>query len=295
MPRPPVRPPQLAGRVFRGSAVVRAGLLTRSQLRTSAWRRVFPDVHACTTARIDHAVRALAVSRLLLPGAVVSGRRAAVLWGVDLADADDDVTCTVAAPVRAGAVAGVALTRRDLRTEETTTRRGTRVTTPLRTVLDLARTRPLDDAVVDVDRFLRSGLVDLGSAREAAGTLTGRDCRHVRRVLALSDGLAESPQETRLRLLLLRSGLPRPVAQHVVRDGPRFVARVDLAWPGQRIAVEYDGAWHADPAQLRADRARLNRLTAAGWRVVFVTAADLHRPEVLLARLRALLASPRPA
>ncbi|MGY1713726.1 hypothetical protein ACI78R_04665 [Geodermatophilus sp. SYSU D01106] len=295
MSRPPARPTQLVGRVFRGSAVVRAGLLTRSQLRSSAWRRLFPDVYACTTAQVDHAVRVLAVSRLLLPGAVVSGRSAAVLWGVALAEAADDVTCTVTPSVRAGEVPGIVLTRRHLRADETATRRGTRVTTPLRTALDLARTRPLEDAVVDVDRFLRTGLLDLASLREAATALTGRDCRHVRNVLALADGLAESPQETRLRLLLLRSGLPRPVAQHVVRDGTRFVARVDLAWPDRRIAVEYDGLWHADPVQFRADRQRLNRLTAAGWLVVFVTAADLRDPAQLLTRLRTLLAAPRSA
>jgi very-short-patch-repair endonuclease len=72
-------------------------------------------------------------------------------------------------------------------------------------------------------------------------------------------------------------------------DGPTFVARVDFAWVAQRLALEYDGLWHAEPGQFRRDRDRLNRLTAAGWRVVFVTAADLHRPELLLARLRAAL------
>ncbi len=197
------------------------------------------------------------------------------------------------AACRAGAVPGIVLDRRALRDGETTTRRGAPVTTPLRTALDLARARPVGDAVADVDRFLRSGLVDLPSVRMAAAGLTGRDCRYVRRVVELADGLAESPQETRLRLLLRGSGLPATVAQFVVRDGARFVARVDLAWPGQRVAVEYDGLWHADPAQFRADRERLNRITAAGWRVVFVTAADLRRPEALLTRLRALLASPR--
>jgi very-short-patch-repair endonuclease len=292
VPRSPARPPELVGRVFRGSVVVRAGLLTPAQLRTSAWRRLFPDVYACTTADVDHGLRALAVSRLLLPGAVVSGRSAAVLWGVDLADRDDDVVLTVPVSCRAGTSTGIALTRRALPRDQVTVRRGTRITTPVRTALDLARRRPLEDAVADLDRFVRSGPVDLASVRAAAAVLSGRDCRHVRRVTEVADGLAESPQETRLRLLLRRSGLPEPVAQHVVRDGSGFVARVDLAWPDRRLAVEYDGAWHGDPAQFRADRQRLNRLTSAGWRVVFVTAADLRHPDALIARLRRLLAAP---
>jgi very-short-patch-repair endonuclease len=73
-----------------------------------------------------------------------------------------------------------------------------------------------------------------------------------------------------------------------VVDG-RFVARVDFAWPEHKLALEYDGLWHAEPGQFAKDRRRLNRLQAAGWRVVFVTAADLHDPERLLARIAAAL------
>ena len=66
-------------------------------------------------------------------------------------------------------------------------------------------------------------------------------------------------------------------------------ARLDFAYPGLRLAVEYDGAWHAAPGGLARDRRRLNRLTAAGWRVVFVTADDLHRPEELVRRIATAL------
>jgi very-short-patch-repair endonuclease len=57
------------------------------------------------------------------------------------------------------------------------------------------------------------------------------------------------------------------------------------------VALEYDGHWHAEPGQFARDRARLNRLTAAGWRVVFVTAADLRRPDLLVARIAEALTS----
>ena len=93
-----------------------------------------------------------------------------------------------------------------------------------------------------------------------------------------------------MRLLLGRSPLPAPIAQFRVRDGPRFVARVDFGWPAQRVALEYDGLWHAEPGRFARDRQRLNRLQAAGWRVVFATAADLHGPGPLLARIAAALA-----
>jgi G:T-mismatch repair DNA endonuclease (very short patch repair protein) len=106
----------------------------------------------------------------------------------------------------------------------------------------------------------------------------------------LADGLAESPQESRLRLLLHRAGLPAPIAQFRIFDDGGFLARVDFAYPELRLAIEYDGLWHAEPGQFAKDRRRLNRLSAAGWRVIFVTAADLRHPDRLIARLAAELA-----
>ena len=67
------------------------------------------------------------------------------------------------------------------------------------------------------------------------------------------------------------------------------MARVDSAWPERRVAVEYDGVWHGQ--NVGRDRRRLNELTAAGWTVVFVTAADLADPVALVARIGAVLAA----
>jgi very-short-patch-repair endonuclease len=273
---------------------VRSGLLTRHQLHSSAWQRLFPDVYACADLTVTHELRTAAVARLLAPGAIATGRSAAVLWDVGLAEATDDVEVTLPPAVRAGHVPGVRVTRRALSGADTTVRRGIPVTIPLRTALDLGRIQPLDDAVIALDRFLAPGLVFTEELRTAAAAATGRDCRRIRRAASLADGLAESPQETRVRLLLHRSSMPDPVAQFRVRDDRgRHVARVDFAWPEHRLALEYDGVWHGEPGQFRRDRERLNRLTAAGWRVIFVTAADLRNPEALLARIANALAAPR--
>jgi hypothetical protein len=279
--------------VFRGSAVVRSGRLTRAQLRSSAWRRLFPDVYACSSIRVDHRLRARAAVGLLVPEAVLSGRSAAVLWGVDLAGVDDDVECTVSGSCRAGGVRGLRVTRRALIAADITRRRGARVTTPVRTALDLARIEPVEEAVICLDRFIRSGLVTLDEVRSSAATATGPGCRRVRKAIELADGLAESPQETRLRLILHAAPLARPTAQYSVYDGSGFVARVDFAWPDLRLAVEYDGVWHGEHQQVGKDRRRLNRLSAAGWRVLFVTAADLREPAQLIARVRVALTAPR--
>jgi very-short-patch-repair endonuclease len=291
--RSPARPAALRGKVFRGSEQVALGRVTRAQLRSSAWRRLFPDVYACASLPVTHLRRARAVAGLLLPGAVLSGRSAAVLWGVDLAEPGDPVECTIDATRRAGSVRGVHVTRRRLPAEDVVRRGGLLVTTPLRTALDLARIQPADEAVVCLDQFVRSALVTLDELRAAAAATTGPGCRDIRRAAGQSDGLAQSPQETRLRLLLHRSSLPRPIAQCVVRDATGYVAAVDFGWPEHKVALEYDGVWHGERQQVGKDRRRLNRLTAAGWTVIFVTAADLRDPVALLARIAAALKAPR--
>ncbi|SOD93196.1 DUF559 domain-containing protein [Blastococcus haudaquaticus] len=236
------------------------------------------------------------MARLLLPEAVLSGRSAAVLWGVDLAGADDDVECTAPLACRAGAVRGVRVSRRALARDAVTRRGGGRVTTPLRTALDLARLDPLEEAVVALDRFLRAGLVTPIELAEAATEVVGPGCRRIRRAVSLADGLTESPQETRLRLILWASSLPRPAAQYTVRSADRaFVARVDFAWPEHKVAVEYEGIWHGKRQNVAKDRRRLTELRAAGWTVVFVTAADLHDRATLVARIAAALRAPRSA
>jgi very-short-patch-repair endonuclease len=109
-------------------------------------------------------------------------------------------------------------------------------------------------------------------------------------VFGLADPGAQSPTESHLRVRLVLAGLPRPVAQHPVRGPSGLVLHPDLAWPQFRVAVEYDGQWHADPDQLTRDRYRLNQLVAAGWLVLHVTGRRLHREFPALVReIRAAL------
>ena len=293
VPVQPAVPDVLRGRVFRASVVIEQGLLTRNQLRGPSWRRIWPGLHAHRDVEVTHALRARTAATLLVPGSVVTGCSAAVLWGVDLAGAAADVELTVAPghhPVR---VPGLRVRRSRLPPDWELRRRGVCLTTPEATAVRVAAALSGDAAVAAVDRLVASGVVDLGPLRDLAATVRGPGTARARKVCGLADGLAGSPQETRLRLLMAHGGLPTPVAQYVVRDARGFVARVDFAWPELRLAVEYDGAWHAEPGQFARDRQRLNRLQAAGWRVVFVTAADLHRPDDLVRRLAAALVGVR--
>ncbi len=275
--------------MFRGSEVVAAGRLTKNHLRSTAWQRLFRDVYVCACVQVTHRVRATAASWKVLPGAVVTGRSAAVLWGVDAAAAGDDVHLTVPPGGNVSTVRGVCVHRRGLAPDAVAIDRGVRVTTPLRTALDLARDLPRDEAVITLDQLATRRVLDLAAVRGVAAATSGPDSRRVRAVLDLADGLAGSPQETRLRLLLHSSRLPRPVAQHVIQDADGFVGRVDFAWPEAKVALEYEGRWHGERQQVARDRRRLNRLTAAGWTVVFVTAEDLFDPGRLIARVAAAL------
>ncbi len=283
MPPRAVVPPQLRRGVFRGSAAVDRGLLTPNQLRGRAWRRLFEDVYIHVDRPVSHALCARAAAAMVVPGSVVTGRSAAVLWGVDLAGNEDEVELTVPPTCHPRRVPGVRVRRAHLPAESIERRRGVPVTTAAATAVRLAGALRDDDAVVAVDQLIATGVVGLEPVRVLAAVARGRGSARARAVCALADGRAESPQETRLRLLIGRSTVPAPVAQFTVRHEGRFVARVDFAWPDHKLALEYDGHWHAEPGQFAKDRQRLNELRAAGWQVIHVTAADLHDPRRLLA------------
>jgi hypothetical protein len=110
-------------------------------------------------------------------------------------------------------------------------------------------------------------------------------------VLALAEPAAEAPMETRLHLVLVLAGLPRPVAQHAVHDGAgRFIARLDLAYPANRVGPEYDGDQHRERPVFRRDVARLNALRLCVWTVLRFTADDvLRHPQRLVAQVRTVM------
>jgi hypothetical protein len=292
VPVPPVRPAAVRGRVFRGTQAIEAGLLTPAQLRSSAWRRLRRDVYASAELAVDHLLHTRAVALVAPPEAVFGGLTAVVLWGgVEFATADDPVEVVVPPGYRWQPGDGVTVRTAQVDGDVVTGRAGFRKTSRVRTAVDLIRRAELDDGVVLLDRLVNSGIVRLNPVRDAVTVLPRcRGSRLAREIALLADGWAESPPETRLRLLMLRAGLPMPVAQFRVFDQAGFIARTDFAYPELKLAIEYEGAWHGRPGQLVKDRGRLNRLFEAGWRVVFVTAADMHDPEGLIRRIRLAMA-----
>jgi very-short-patch-repair endonuclease len=288
--RQPHRPADLAFQVFRGSLAIGDGLVSRDQLRSPAWRRILKDVYADSRLADDHLLRiagAALVRALVLPEGVVFARRsAACLYDVPLARASDPVELTAPTPTRFWPYAGLRVRHTALVPTDVTRRAGYRVTTPERTALDLAREADLAEAVAGLDALRRAKVADDSELAAHIAVLAGRGSRQARQAWTLSDSRAESPLESRVRVLLALAGLP-PHVQFEVTVGGVFVARVDLAYPEHRLAIEVDGAWHADDAQLVRDRRRLNTLQAAGWTVLHFTAADYYRPEQVIAQVRA--------
>ena len=139
---------------------------------------------------------------------------------------------------------------------------------------------------------LHRRLVKVEQLRSWAATHAGYPgVPRLRCAIGLAEPAVESPMETRLRILLVLAGLPRPQVQVPLRDAVGlFVGRPDLYYQRQRLAIEYDGATHHD--SLAADNRRQNRLVNAGYRLLRFTAADvLSAPDSVVGLVREALQS----
>ncbi|MCS3444207.1 hypothetical protein [Microbacterium phyllosphaerae] len=118
--------------------------------------------------------------------------------------------------------------------------------------------------------------------------------RRVRDGLSRAREGAESPKETETRLLIVADGLPEPVVQYEIHENGLLIARSDMAYPGLRIAIEYEGDGHRTSRdQWRRDIQRQRELEDHGWIVIRVTQLDLDDSRALLDRIRRARASRR--
>jgi hypothetical protein len=250
-------------------------------LRGSSWRRLFPDVyvHADGYDPDDHRRWCEAAAVTLPRGGAVDRRSAAFLWGVDLLVRDAPVTVTVPIGVRLCPHPRRQVRRATLAPADITTIAGVPMTTPVRTAFDLGRLENRRNAVMALDAMCHRRLVSVPAIVAYAKRMAGRPgVARLRERLGLVEPAAESPMETYLRLVLIDGGAPRPCAQHEIRDNAgRLIARVDLAYPQWRTAIEYEGDHHRGRAQFRRDAIRLNAVQTAGWLVLRFTADDLLR------------------
>jgi hypothetical protein len=289
-PLPDLAPPlpDLDG-PFRGSTAVRAGLLTRGVLRGPRYRRVFPDVYAPAQLEVDLALRARAAGVLVAGRGVVAGYAAAELLGASCGPPDAAVDVLTTGKY---GCAGIRVRRERYSAEETRMIGAATVATADRVAYDLARWAPtLTERVAALDALAHHCGVtpaDVVVLRHRyLGAHGGGD---VHEALALVDARAESPMESRVRVPLVLAELPPEVQYPLVLRGRRY--RLDLAYPRQRVAVEYDGDDHRTQRRAPSDLVREAALAAAGWRVLRFDADEvLFRPDHLVATVRAELAA----
>lgn len=164
-----------------------------------------------------------------------------------------------------------------------------------RTVLDLARTLPWEQAVAAGDRALALGLsrADLSEGLQRMRGWPGIAC--ARRTVGFLDVRSESAGESVSRVRFHEAGLPAPVPQLEIFDSSgRFAARVDFGWEDKKTVGEFDGkAKYGEllkPGQtardaMLAEKRREDLLRDLGWQVVRWIWADLYRPGVIGDRL----------
>ncbi len=264
--------------------------VTRSQLRGARYRRLGSGVYHWVGLKQSPQLMLAAVARRLPAGAAFSCRTAAWLHGLDVAPCDP-IEVTIPEPAGSGRRAGAAVCRAALATDEIVVRRRLPTTSALRTSVDLGGRDPLMEGVVAVDLFLHAELVSMAElSRYVADHSGAKGIARLRRVLDLAEPEAESAMETRLRILLVMAGLPRPEVQVSINDERgRFLGRPDMLYRRQRLAIEYDGGNHRD--RMVDDNRRQNGLVGAGYRLLRFTAADVYgAPDTVAMQVRHALA-----
>ena len=221
-------------------------------------------------------------------GVLIAGS-AAYLWQM-LDHPPAQVQVAVGSQRRVNDPAGVRVRRLDIPDSELTSRFRLPTTTRARAAIDHVADCPLYEAVPFADRALAQGwftITDLQRrlARPARGN--GR-LRQVARTLMVG---AEAESERRLHRLLRAHDIAGWVANYPVLLAGRLIARIDIAFPALRLAIEVDGlAYHSDRLRFQRDRTRQNDLVNLGWTVLRFTWQDITAdPERVIAVVRMAL------
>lgn len=239
----------------------------------------------------------------LPPGAAFSHLTALRLWHVEVPwphDADTDIHVIVPESATDPQRTGIRTHTHRRPLIPLTELRGLPVVMSEHAWLLMAHTLPADELVVLGDAMLRrvGSLSTEERLQEAVARCPPRTrgVRRLREALPLLRAGTDSSMETRARMVLVRDGLACPEVNQDVRDDAGvFLARPDMIYRAEKVAIEYDGDVHrTDRAQWRRDIARRQALEAAGWRVVTATADDvLRHPERFVAWVRRALAQQR--
>jgi hypothetical protein len=183
---------------------------------------------------------------------------------------------------------GVVLHHAALPVDQIAIHNGAPITTPARTVVDLARSQPFRAAVVAADAALRMRCCTREELLAAVGTCRGwPGTRQARRVIAFADPRADSPLESISRVAFHDYELPVPILQAVIGG----YERADFLWPDYRVIGEADGLGkYTDPEVLRREKVREEGIVQLGFTVFRWTWRDAYRrPDALAHRALEIL------
>lgn len=286
----------------------RAAGLTERQISSLASRGTLVKMRHGTYATSDiiaeaednpglrHALEVAAVRATRSYKGTASHHSAAMIRGLDLLHkpADGTVTLTVPPDSRPGryrTAAGVICHSADLPGKQVTKLYGVPVTTPPRTIIDIARTAPFMDAVVAADSALHQRWTSKTELRRVlACCQRWPGAGRARRAVDFASALAESVLESCARVYFHEHGLEPPELQvHVFGSDGVLIARADFCWRRYRVVAEADGLLkYQDRDDMLAHFRRDRLLQEAGYAVVHFTWQELFaEPARIIARIRA--------
>jgi hypothetical protein len=255
------------GEIFIGTEAVANGVVTRHELQRW-YRPIYPNVHRPRGSEPSLRDRTVGAWLWSKRNGIVTGVAASALHGAEWVDSDVTVellwNCTRPPD-------GIVVRNERVSDDEWTLVGGLPVTTPARTAFDLGRYLKRGQAVARLDALMRVAPFSVEDVMLLTKRYKGaRGVAKLKAVLPLVDGGAASPQETRLRLLFIDAGLPKPTTQIAIYDrSGRYVRTIDLGWEDFMVGAEYDGDQHrTNRAQYVKDQRVWPRLRELGWHVV---------------------------
>ncbi|WP_024793074.1 hypothetical protein [Tomitella biformata] len=258
---------------FLGTDAIARGLVTRRQLRAD-YQQVLPNVYSSCSLPLDPVHRAQAACVWARGRAVLAGRSAAAVWGVQGIAAD--APAAIATPEHLRPPEGVEVYRATLADDERTRWLSLQLTTPARTAYDLGRHLPFADALAHIEQlYHRTGLSADDVWRLVNRYPRARGINNLRNVVFFSRQGVTTPFQSRTRAQMMNGRLPPAETMLEVRNERGYrVGVAHIGWRREQVAVQcFD-----DSSQREFDN--LNTLVERGWRVFAVSAGQPvdHRP-----------------